>query len=96
MDSEANDASSDALSSDSEAASFGSTNAPVGSPRVHWAASVPSTSDSTSDASFEDEDEEPMYHTIWTDPFIQIDPPSASRNWYVVTKGRRLGVFDNW
>lgn len=40
--------------------------------------------------------EEVRRYTILTDPCVYIAPPSDSNRWYVVIKGRRIGVFDHW
>lgn len=79
-----------------EDASFGSSNAPIGSPRVHWSASIASSSNSSGEEEVESDDEQSHYHTIWTDPDVNIDQPSYRMTWYVVTKGRKIGVYDNW
>ena len=42
----------------------------------------------------EEENIQPL--TILTDPCVFIQPPSESDRWYVVIKGWRIGVFDNW
>ena len=42
----------------------------------------------------EEENIQPL--TILTDPCVFIQPPSESDCWYVVIKGWRIGVFDNW
>lgn len=78
--------------------------------RVHWSASVGSTTDSAVDdeevaesvpdeGEFANQDdllEEDQPLTIFTDPCVFIQPPSRSDRWYVVVKGWRIGVFDDW